>query len=106
MAVLFVASAQAGAGTTALCAALALSFTNMGKSVTVFKPVASGDSDTDGDSYHKLLGQLVDGWPQQIPASGLSEQAVDYEIANDFVQVRSYIQDLRNKNIINAIPYS
>ena len=30
----------------------------------------------------------------------LREQAVDNEIANDFVQVRSYIQDLRNKNII------
>jgi RecA-family ATPase len=32
----------------------------------------------------------------------LREQAVDNEIANDFVQVRSYIQDLRNKNIIEG----
>jgi len=30
----------------------------------------------------------------------LREQAVDNEIANNFVQVRSYVQDLRNKNII------
>ena len=77
MSVLLVASDQPGAGKTALCAALALSLTNQGKSVTVFKPFASGDSDTDGDSYHKLLGQPVDGWPQQIPASGLNEQAIE-----------------------------
>ena len=77
MSVLFVASDQPGAGKTALCAALAVSLTNQGKSVTVFKPFASGDSDMDGDSYHRLLGQPVDGWPQQTPASGLDEQSID-----------------------------
>ena len=77
MSVLFVASDQPGAGKTALCAALAVSLINQGKSVTVFKPFASGDSDTDGDSYHKLLGKTVDGWPAQTPASGLDEQSID-----------------------------
>ena len=77
MAVLFVASDQPGAGKTALCAALALSLTNQGKSVAVFKPFASGDADTDGDSYNKLFGQPVEGWPQQIPAAGLNDQAVE-----------------------------
>ena len=77
MSVLFVASDQPGAGKTALCAALASSLTNQGKSVTVFKPFASGDSDMDGDSYHRLLDQPVDGWPQKTPASGLDEQSID-----------------------------
>ena len=77
MSVLFVASDQPGAGKTALCASLSLSLTNQGKSVTVFKPFASGESDTDGDSYHKLLEQSVEGWPRQTPASGLTEQSID-----------------------------
>ena len=97
MAVLFVASDQAGAGKTALCAALALSFTNMGKSVTVFKPFASGDSDPDGDSYHKLLGQPVDGWPRQIPASGLSEQAVE-----DASQLASALSEGKDVTIVEG----
>jgi len=97
MAVLFVASDQAGAGKTALCAALALSFTNMGKSVTVFKPFASGDSDPDGDSYHKLLAQPVDGWPQQIPASGLSEQAVE-----DASQLASALSEGKDVTIVEG----
>jgi BioD-like phosphotransacetylase family protein len=76
MSVLYVASDEPGTGKTALCAALALSLTNQGKSATVFKPFASGDSDQDGDSYHKLLGLPVEGWPQQAPASGLTEEAI------------------------------
>lgn len=77
MSVLYVASDQPRAGKTALCAALAASLSNQGKSVGVFKPFASGASDPDGDAYHKLLGQPVEGWPQQIPVSGLNEQSIE-----------------------------
>ena len=76
MAVLYLASDEEGAGKTTLCATLARRMEQGGRKTAIFKPVAGeglgADSDTDVQSFHKLLDQRAEGWPIDLPKRGLT----------------------------------
>ena len=76
MAVLYLASDTEGAGKTTLCASLVHRMEQGGSKAAVFKPVAGeglgADSDPDVQSFHKLLDQRAEGWPIDLPKSGLT----------------------------------
>ena len=76
--VLYVTSDRDGTGKTAVCAALARTLADAGKSAAVFKPFASGGDrpDTDADSYRTLLNETAGNWPVGLPTEGLSDSLV------------------------------
>ena len=90
MTVLYVTSEHAKAGKTALCAALAQIIGQNGKQAAVFKPVAAANSGTNSDHdavlFQKLLNQQPDGWPLDVPATGLGPGIVE-EIKSAFERV-------------------
>ena len=78
MTVLYVTSEYEGEGKTAVCATLAHMLRSKGKTTAAFKPFTdNGSSDEDATSYESLLGQKADGWPIDLPDTGLSGELVD-----------------------------
>ena len=81
MTVVYVASDEEGAGKTALCATLAHTVEQQGKSVSVLKPVPGAgltpDSDPDADIYRKLLGKAGEGWPLRLTRRGITPTALE-----------------------------
>lgn len=76
MTVLYVTSDVPQAGKTTFCISLAHMLNSRGKSAVVFKPFADGESDADADAVQKLLGQNTDGWPLELPDSGVSSEVL------------------------------
>ena len=75
MTVLYVASDQPGAGKTVVCAALAHDLKQRGKRAAAFKPLSNGrepQTDTDSETFARLLGQPAQGVRRPAPKTRLS----------------------------------
>ena len=89
MNVLYVTSDQAGAGKTAICAALASDLRSRGRPAAVFKPLRAQDAvgdDPDPGTFAALLGQPVADWPFPQLKSGITP-SLDRDITRAYERV-------------------
>ena len=77
MSILYVVSDNAGAGKTALCASLASVLNDIGRKVTVSKPIFADDEKSDHDNYSAVLDSSL---------SSSSNESIDLNIAAENIK--------------------
>ncbi len=99
--VLYITSDRTGAGKTTLCTAIAHKLINLGKTVSVFKPLSAetNNGQDERGTYKDLVNLATSKWPIAVP-----EKGIDAHIIKEICVTADQVKGSNDILIVEGLP--